>query len=107
MSNTQTKFNPLRDQLLVRPLPEEVNGLIVPDMGDKSGRRPQVGIILEAGPDVNSDLVEVGAHVLYWSHAGAAYRVSGQGVLRILTEGDLFGVFTEEDVPATVDAGLN
>ena len=98
------KFHPLRNQLLVRPLPDEVNGLIIPDVG--TSRRPTLGAVLEAGPAVESPLVTVGAVVMYYSTAGAVWRMSGQGELRLLSETDLFGVMLPE-VVAAGDVVLN
>lgn len=94
MSQTGAKFHPLRNQVLLRPLPDEANGLILPDT--QTTRRPVLGEVLEAGPGVESPLVVSGAVVMYWGHTGATWRMSGQGELKILAETDLFGVMVPQ-----------
>jgi chaperonin GroES len=85
MSNT---WQPLHDQILVRPLlsaDRTASGLIIPD---DTRERPQSGVVLAVGPGALTEMgvlaaviVQVGDLVAFGKFAGVTFAIDGEDVL--------------------------
>lgn len=81
----KTKLQPLFDNVLVKPLEEESKspgGILLPDTAKE---KPQVGLIMAAGPGGISDdgkkipmVVKVGQKVMYKKWGGNEVKVNGE-----------------------------
>ncbi len=93
-----TKFRPLHDRVLVKPLDSDTKtkgGIIIPDTAKE---KPQQGKVIACGPgsrDDNGKLtpigVKVGDTILYGKWSGTEVKLDGED-LAIMKESDIMGV---------------
>lgn len=87
------KATPLHDRVIVKPaIAEEksAGGIIIPDTAKE---KPQMGVILAAGPGKKDDptTVKKGDRVLYGKYAGTEFRYEGHDLL-IMRESDILAI---------------
>lgn len=112
------RIQPLGDRVIVRRVEEKRDSLI--ELPDAHKSKPQIGVVLEVGDEVNSkgsslnavsgvitEIVEPkkrlkeGDLVLFSSHAGKEFELSGEETLLILRLSEVEGVLVpEEEKPA-------
>lgn len=86
------KFVPRSEQMLVRPVAEEVaTTLIVTETIEKD--KPAEGFVLAVGPDVD---IPVGAHVVYGKYSGTEHKLNGETLLIMRLE-DIMGTVEDGD----------
>ena len=87
------KATPLHDRVIIKPEPsveKTAGGIIIPDTAKE---KPQLGIVLAAGPGKKDEPVTVkqGDKVLYGKYAGTEFQYEGQQLL-IMRESDILAV---------------
>lgn len=87
------KATPLHDRVIIKPAAAEektAGGIIIPDTAKE---KPQMGIVLAAGPGKKDEPVTVkeGDRVLYGKYAGTEFRYDGQELL-IMRESDILAI---------------
>lgn len=87
------KATPLHDRVIIKPTAAEektAGGIIIPDTAKE---KPQMGVVLAAGPGKKDEPVTVkkGDRVLYGKYAGTEFRYEGQELL-IMRESDILAI---------------
>jgi chaperonin GroES len=87
------KATPLHDKVIIKPAPsaeKTAGGIIIPDTAKE---KPQLGIVLAAGPGKKDEPVTVkkGDKVLYSKYAGTEFEYEGQQLM-IMRESDILAV---------------
>ena len=95
-----TKFEPLADRVLVKPIERQEmtkGGILLPDTAKE---KPQEGKVLAVGPGKLTDDgkritmgIKVGDTILYAKYGGTEYKVDGDELM-ILHESDILGVIS-------------
>ena len=83
-------IKPLGDRVVIEPIEQEemtASGIVLPDTAKE---KPQQGLVLAVGPDVEGDIA-VDNRVLYAKYAGTEIKVDGKDVL-ILREDDVLAL---------------
>jgi chaperonin GroES len=93
-----TRFRPLHDRIVVRPLVREshtVGGIIIPDTAQE---KPIEGEVVAVGPgkrnengEVVPNTVEAGERILFGKWSGTDVKINGE-VFLIMKEADIMGV---------------
>ena len=81
---------PLGDRVVIEPIEQEemtASGIVLPDTAKE---KPQQGLVLVVGPDVEGD-IKVDNKVLYAKYAGTEIKVDDKDVL-ILREDDILAL---------------
>ena len=89
MSNIRAIKNNIvvkRDEVIT----ETENGILIPDSGrDKD--KPQIGIVVKVGPDLNNTIKE-GEKLYFAKYSGAEVSIGGEDYL-VIKESDVLVVF--------------
>ena len=80
------------DKVLVKEDEFKYHGMLT--IPDKSKRRPQSGVVIDAGSSVT--LVKPGDHVLYAQFSGTGVQIKNHPAYRILTEDELLCLIVED-----------
>ncbi|MEN8171462.1 MAG: co-chaperone GroES [Chloroflexota bacterium] len=83
-------LKPLGDRVVIEPVEQEsmtAGGIVLPDTAKE---KPQQGIVLAIGPDIEAELAE-GDRVMYAKYAGTEVKADGKDVI-ILSEQDILAI---------------
>lgn len=83
-------LRPIKDRIIVEPVPDEkvtAGGVVLPDT---AGEKPQRAKVIAVGPEVESK-IEPDDEILHSRYGGAELRVHGDDLL-VLAETDVLAV---------------